>query len=97
MAQSPYPLRVLPAAPCVKRCRVEGGGRCGAVAGVAAHFEVEACDELGNRCSVMQHSMLVFLSHSVLRLCSPGRQPTPHSPPHGCIATALRPQVVWRR
>jgi hypothetical protein len=49
VAQSPYPLRVLPAPPCVKRCRVEGGGRCGAVAGVTARFEVEACDEFGNR------------------------------------------------
>lgn len=49
VAQSPYPLRVLPARPAAKRCAVEGSGRSAAVAVRPAEFVVEVCDEYGNR------------------------------------------------
>lgn len=49
MADSPYPLRVLPAAPCARRSRVTGEGRSAAVAGGSAEFRVAAHDEFGNR------------------------------------------------
>lgn len=49
VAQSPYPLRVLPARPTAKCCAVEGSGRSAAVAGRPAEFVVEVCDEYGNR------------------------------------------------
>ncbi|KAI7844470.1 hypothetical protein COHA_001973 [Chlorella ohadii] len=51
VAQSPYPLRVLPARPATKRCTVEGSGRSAAVAGRPAEFAVQVCDEFGNRWS----------------------------------------------
>lgn len=49
VAQSPYPLRVLPARPAALCCAVEGPGRSAAVAGRPAEFTVEARDEFGNR------------------------------------------------
>lgn len=52
VAQSPYPLRVLPAWPSARRCEVAGAGRSSAVAGQLAEFEVVAHDEHGNRCAV---------------------------------------------
>ncbi|KAI3425374.1 hypothetical protein D9Q98_009138 [Chlorella vulgaris] len=51
VAHSPYPLRVLPAAPCPKRCQVAGPGRSTAVAGQEARFCVEVQDGFGNRWS----------------------------------------------
>lgn len=49
VADSPYPLRVLPAAPCARRCAVAGEGRSAAVAGAPAEFRVCVHDEYGNR------------------------------------------------
>lgn len=49
MAQSPYPLRVLPARPLLCRSVAGGAGRSSAVAGRPAEFEVAAHDEYGNR------------------------------------------------
>lgn len=49
VAHSPYPLRVLPARPCMRRSQVSGPGRSAALAGSPAHFTVAACDEFGNR------------------------------------------------
>ncbi|KAK9842203.1 hypothetical protein WJX81_000327 [Elliptochloris bilobata] len=50
VAESPYPLRVLPGRPEPRRCTLCGAGRRAAVAGAAAEFCVEARDCHGNRC-----------------------------------------------
>lgn len=49
MADSPYPLRVLPGRPCPRICEVVGEGRSRAVAGRPAAFEIRIYDEFGNR------------------------------------------------
>jgi len=51
IADSPYPLRVLPGDPFLKTTRVEGPGREGACCGEKAFFEVLVCDKYGNICS----------------------------------------------
>lgn len=49
MRDSPYPVRVLPGGPCLRKCVVEGEGRSAATVGEVAEFYVEARDEFGNR------------------------------------------------
>ena len=49
VAESPYPVRVLPGRPDPRRCTLSGAGRRAAVAAVAAQFSVEARDCYGNR------------------------------------------------
>lgn len=50
VADSPYPVRVIPAKPCPEKAYVHGPGRSQAVVGEAARFEIEARDSFGNRC-----------------------------------------------
>ena len=52
VADSPYPLRVLPAKPCTRRSVVAGAGRGAATTGAPAAFTVAAHDEFGNRWEV---------------------------------------------
>ena len=52
VAESPYPVRVLPGRPDPRRCALSGAGRRAAVAAVAAEFSVEARDCYGNRRAV---------------------------------------------
>ena len=52
VAESPYPVRVLPGRPDPRRCTLSGAGRRAAVAAMAAEFSVEARDCYGNRCAL---------------------------------------------
>jgi hypothetical protein len=49
VAESPYPVRVLPAKPSLKHCAVSGEGRRSAKAGHDTTFIIEARDRYGNR------------------------------------------------
>ena len=49
VADSPYPLRVLPGRPEARRCTLSGSGRRAAVAAAASEVVVEARDCDGNR------------------------------------------------
>jgi len=58
VADSPYPVLLVPGPPHPRRCLVTGSGRSVAVAGSAAAFEVVLQDEYGNRCSVARSAEL---------------------------------------
>ncbi|GAB4815949.1 hypothetical protein N2152v2_002995 [Parachlorella kessleri] len=49
VADSPYPLRVLPGKPCPRKCEVVGEGRSRAIAGQPASFSILIHDQFGNR------------------------------------------------
>lgn len=49
MADSPYPLRVLPARPDPRKCEVAGEGRSAASVGEPASFSILPHDQYGNR------------------------------------------------
>ncbi|KIZ07366.1 hypothetical protein MNEG_0592 [Monoraphidium neglectum] len=58
VADSPYPLRVLPGPPCAARCTAEGAGRRAAAAGERATFSVVARDAFGNACDGLSAAAL---------------------------------------
>lgn len=51
VADSPYPLRILPADPYPRKTLVQGPGRSLAVASTTARFDIQLHDEFGNPCS----------------------------------------------
>jgi|APGre2960657444_1045066.scaffolds.fasta_scaffold07545_3 hypothetical protein len=51
VGESPYPVRVLPAAPNPRKTLVQGAGRRAATAGCARSFTVAARDAFGNACA----------------------------------------------
>jgi hypothetical protein len=51
VADSPYPLRVLPGVPIASRCQVVGPGRSVAIVGRPATFEILTKDAHGNACA----------------------------------------------
>ena len=65
VAESPYPVRVLPARAFPRRCAVVGDGRRAAVAGSPAEFQVEVKDRFGN---LLAGDMLAALPLEVSRV-----------------------------
>ena len=51
VADSPYPVRILPAAPYPRRTQIIGPGRSQAVSGTTSGFDILLHDEFGNRCT----------------------------------------------
>lgn len=70
VAESPYPVRVLPAAAVANSCQVRGQGSRQAIAGVDAEFEIEGFDAFGNPAPVrLEHLQLsVTISNSTMQV-----------------------------
>ena len=75
MAESPYPVRVLPGRPDPRRCTLSGAGRRAAVAAVAAEFSVEARDCYGNRYSFFGAARRCAMHSSRGRKLGGGKKP----------------------
>jgi hypothetical protein len=79
VAESPYTVRVLAAAPAPRRSLVEGDGRRHATAGEAASFTVAGCDAFGNAVGGLLGNALP-LQARLLPTIVPPRPPPPHLP-----------------
>ncbi|WPT17929.1 Radial spoke head 10-like protein B [Picochlorum sp. SENEW3] len=62
VADSPYPVRLLPGAPCYKTSLIRGEGKAWATCGQEAKFEILIRDKFGNCCSGHQWQDLIRLS-----------------------------------
>ena len=67
VAESPYIVRVLPVQPVPRKCTVIGPGRTHSTTGELAEFFIEGRDQFGNRCCLSLHTLLLCISHLVLR------------------------------
>jgi hypothetical protein len=77
VADSPYPVLVLPGEPSFRCCTVEGPGRHQAHAGSRATFTVTVRDACGNLCDQLMPQQLEKLLPIQVR----GRQSSEHLPP----------------
>lgn len=85
VADSPYPLRVLPGKPCPRKCEVVGEGRSRATACQPASFSILIHDQFGNRCVQPTLHPAGVTSH----VLASSAKPRPLAVGEGCMTSCI--------